>query len=72
MLELVKTTETVWLPTPSVLIMSFAFAIASSVIGAPTFAPSIRNCAVPVGFREPKVVFVTVAVNVTDVPAVEG
>ena len=55
--------------TVSVAVENVALPVPSSVTGGPTFDPSIANCTVPVGVPPPDV---TVAVNVTICPYVDG
>jgi hypothetical protein len=59
-----------WLPAASDEVVNVALPPAPSATGAPSVFPLSRNVTVPVGV--PGVVDVTVAVNVTDCPTVEG
>jgi hypothetical protein len=55
-------------PTDNVVVINVATPLVSAT-GAPNADPPSRNCTVPVGVPPPEV---TVAVNVTDCPNVEG
>ena len=60
-----------WLPTAKVDVVNVAFPVPSNATAAPSDVPPFENDTVPDGTVVPEA-GVTVAVNVTDCPEVEG